>query len=106
MSFFAEYPTLSSHAQIEGNVIAAGDMIVSKGHVKTISNQSGTWQPGGRNLAMTLKLLVRMRIVNEDAFVTGKVTVKQYMHRPDGYDVDAGVLVTIMGQALSGKLKA
>lgn len=99
------YPILGSHGQIDGTVIAAGDWVVSNGRLTRISNQSGTWQPNGPNLAITLKLLVRMHIVSENAIVTGNVTVEQFISRPDGYNVDAGKLRTILTEALSGHLE-
>lgn len=99
------YPILGSHAQIDGTVIAAGDWVVSNGRLTRISNQSGTWQPNGPNLAVTLKLLVRSGIVSENAIVTGDVTVQQFISKPDGFNVDAGKLRTILTRALSGQLQ-
>lgn len=101
---FVDYPVLTSHAQIAGTVVAAGDMVVNEGRVQEITNQSGTWQPSGKHLALVLKRLVRMGIVGEDALVAGRVTVQQFISRPEGYDIDAGHLVQIMGDAMNGKL--
>jgi hypothetical protein len=98
------YPALDSHAQIDGHVIGAGDFIVSQGRIQWISNKSGTWQPGGANLAATLKLLVRMKVLNENAIVKKRVTVAQFIHRPEGYDVDDGDLMELYGRIMDGKL--
>lgn len=100
----SEYPLLSSHAQISGTVVGAGDFSATGGRITAITNQSGTWRPDGKHLAAVLKLLVRSGIVDEDAFVTQSVPVKLFVSKPDGYDVDGGELVSILGRALSGKL--
>lgn len=99
-----DYPTLQSHAQIQGSVIGAGDMIVEAGRITAVSNKSGTWQPRGSHLAYTLKFLARIGLIGEDAIVSGAVTVRQFLSRPDGYDVDAGDLVRLVGDAMEGKL--
>lgn len=98
------YPELESHAQIDGHVIGAGDFVVSQGRIQWISNKSGTWQPRGANLAATLKLLVRMKVLDEKMIVKNMVTVAQFVHRPDGYDVDDGDLVVLYGRIMEGKL--
>ncbi|HEU5353767.1 MAG TPA: hypothetical protein VFU65_04875 [Actinocrinis sp.] len=99
-----EYPILESHAQIEGQVIGAGDMIVNVGQIEFVSNQSGTWRPRGRNLAHTLKFLVRIRLLKETDIAQGKVTVGQFIGQPDGYNVDEGELVMLVGRVMTGKL--
>jgi hypothetical protein len=98
------YPILSSHAQIDGQVIGAGDMAVSNGRITSISNKSGTWQPRGRQLAMTLKWLVRTGILDENAIVSRTVTVSQWISKPDGYNVDEGELYQLIGGVMEGKL--
>jgi hypothetical protein len=99
-----KYPILQSHGQIGGQVIGAGDMKVSGGRITEITNQSGTWSPQGKHLAMTLKWLVRTGILDENAIVGGKVTVSQWTSRPDGYDVDKGKLYELLPGGLAGKL--
>jgi hypothetical protein len=100
-----EYPILRSHAQIDGGqVIGAGDMIVNGGQIEFVSNKSGTWRPRGRNLAHTLKFLVRIRLLNESDIAQGKVTVGQFIGQPDGYNVDEGELEILVGRVMTGKL--
>lgn len=100
-SLGSDYPVLTSHAQISGNAIGAGDMVVSDGRITSINNQSGTWQPKGANLARTIQLLVDMGLLSEDAIVKGEVTVSQYLHAPQGLDVDAGQLKALIGGIIS-----
>jgi hypothetical protein len=58
----------------------------------------------GLHLVQTLKLLVRMKVLDEGQIVAGDVTVTQFISRPDHHDVDAGSLVTLQGKAMSGRL--
>jgi len=99
------YPMLQSHAQITvASVIGAGDVVVAAGHIRSISNQSGTWQPRGSNLAHTLKFMVRIGLLGEGAIVSGAVTVQQFISKAQGYDVDDGILVDLIGRCMQGKL--
>jgi hypothetical protein len=99
-----DYPVLSSHAQIEGDVIGAGDMIVAAGRITSISNKSGTFQPRGAHLAATLKFMVRIRLLSETEIVQGAVTVRQWISQQKGPDVDNGQIMTLLGAAMEGRL--
>jgi hypothetical protein len=99
------YPMLDSHAQITvASVIGAGDVKVAAGRILSISNQSGTWQPRGSNLAHTLKFMVRIGLIHEAAIVSGAVTVQQFISTAQGYDVDKGILLDLIGAGMQGKL--
>jgi hypothetical protein len=100
------YPSLSSHGEIDGNVIGAGDMIVNQGYVIYLDSQSGSFQPGGANFAATLKLFVRTGLISENQIVTGDVDVAQYIASEGYLNIDDGILVDLIGQAMEGKLRS
>jgi len=100
------YPTLTSHAQIGGNIVGAGDMTIKAGRVIALTNKSGTWLPRGPHLVATLRWLVLVNIISADAVYNGTVKVEQFIKNEsdDGQNPDDGDLYRILGEALRGKL--
>ncbi|MFE5540768.1 hypothetical protein ACFQ78_34230 [Streptomyces sp. NPDC056519] len=81
-----DYPSLRSHAQIDGEVVCAGDMVVSAGKIVSIDNKSGSYQPSGRNLAAVLHFTRELGILAE------RMDFYQFISRSEQWDVDAGDL--------------
>ncbi|RSS81243.1 hypothetical protein [Streptomyces sp. WAC06614] len=80
------YPSLQSHAQIDGSIVCAGDVVMEDGKVVAIDNHSGSYQPSGRNLAALLRLTHELGILSEGtAFF-------QFVSHGNAYDPDDGEL--------------
>lgn len=93
------YPSLSSHAQIDGTVACAGDLRVMDGKITYIDNHSGSFQPGGRHYAAAVKYARRLGIVADG------VELAQFHSESDGADVDRGRLVALNARAVGSLLK-
>jgi hypothetical protein len=92
---FRTYPSMESHAQITGNVIGAGDFVVSDGKITQISNKSGTWHPHGDHLVTALRALSGWKVLDVELIRAGKIKVKQFLPDNDPNNPDAGELVTL-----------
>ncbi|WP_405490779.1 hypothetical protein [Streptomyces sp. NBC_00096] len=94
-----QYPTLSSHAQIDGQIACAGDVIVAAGKVTFIDNHSGTYQPTGKNLGAVLKFAKTLGIL------TDRTEFEQFVSQPNG-KVDKGLSVLLNRAAVWERLNA
>lgn len=92
------YPVLFSHAQIDVDIICAGDLTIKAGKIVYIDNQSGSYQPTGKHLAAALRLTRKLGILGE------RTRFAQFISQPDGFDVDAGFLKRLRSAEVSAKL--
>jgi hypothetical protein len=95
-----DYPTMTSHAQVTGTVVGAGDFVITRGVITKLSNQSGTWHPHGNNLVTALRAFTQWGILDEAAVKLGDIQVSQWIPKLDQVDVDKGKLVPLDAAAL------
>ena len=89
------YPSMTSHAQVHGTVVGAGDIVISDGRITRLSNQSGTWHPRGSHLVTAMRALVRWGVLDAALVKRGGIEIRQFLPGTDDIDVDAGELVTL-----------
>ena len=90
-----DYPTMTSHAQVTGAVVGAGDFVITQGVITKLSNQSGTWHPHGNNLVTALRAFKQWGVLNDRAVKAGGIAVNQWIPARDQTNVDAGRLVPL-----------
>ncbi|MEV6682970.1 hypothetical protein AB0N09_39835 [Streptomyces erythrochromogenes] len=95
-----DYPSLDSHAQIDGHIVCAGDLIAAGGKIVHIDNQSGSYQPTGRHLAAVVRLTLRLGILSDRA------EFAQFLTSAEGFDVDSGDLRTLLSPEVWKRLQA
>jgi hypothetical protein len=90
-----DYPTMTSHAQVTGAVVGAGDFVITQGVITKLSNQSGTWHPHGNNLVTALRAFKQWGVLDDGAVKAGGIEVSQWIPARDQTNVDAGRLVPL-----------
>ena len=89
------YPSMTSHAQVHGTVVGAGDIVISEGKITSLSNKSGTWHPRGSHLATAMRALVSWGVLDATLVKQGGIEIRQFLPGRDAIDVDEGELVTL-----------
>ena len=89
----------TSHAQVTGAVVGAGDFVITQGVITKLSNQSGTWHPHGNNLVTALRAFTQWGVLDDRAVKAGGIEVNQSIPARDQTNVDAGRLVPLDPEA-------